>query len=41
MGNRCHWVQIWKIDIKSESQFREIMMQAQNEQEAENEENQE
>ena len=31
----------WKIDIKSESQFREIMMQAQNEQEAENEENQE
>ena len=31
----------WKIDIMSESQFREIMMQAQNEQEAENEENQE
>lgn len=31
----------WKIDIKSESQFREIMMQAQNEQETENEENQE
>lgn len=29
----------WKIDIKSESQFREIMMQAQNEQEStENEE---
>ena len=24
----------WKIDIKSESQFREIMMQAQNEQES-------
>ena len=31
----------WKIDIKSESQFREIMMQAQNGQEAENEEKQE
>ena len=28
----------WKIDIKSESQFREIMMQAQNNQEQENEE---
>ena len=29
----------WKIDINSESQFREIMMQAQNEQEStENEE---